>query len=160
MEKVLAGYSHEDPPLGGYAILTGLFAAIFGGAYVALHRRQQLPEKFGAGDLLLVGVGTHKMSRLLSKDRATSFLRAPFTEYVGDGGPGEVEEKARGQGLRLAVGELLVCPYCLGQWVAATFILGLAAAPRLTRMVAAILSAVTISDSLQIAYKAAEQKAL
>jgi hypothetical protein len=27
-----------------------------------------------------------------------SFLRAPFTEYEGKGGPGEVEEKARGRG--------------------------------------------------------------
>ena len=35
--------------------------------------------------------------------------------------------------------------------------LGLVFAPRLTRFVAAALSAVTVSDFLQIAYKAAEE---
>jgi hypothetical protein len=153
-EKVLSGRSTDASPLGSYALLTGLFAAVFGGGYVVLHHRKRVPKKMDATDLLLVGVGTYKLSRLLSKDRVTSFLRAPFTEPVRAGGPGEVEEKARGQGLRLALGELLVCPYCLGQWVAAAFVLALAAAPRLTRLVAATLSVVTISDALQIAYKA------
>ena len=49
----------------------------------------------------------------------TSFLRAPFTRFQESSGQGEVvEEEPCGHGLRLAVGELLVCPYCLAQWVA------------------------------------------
>ncbi len=57
-------------------------------------------------------------------------------------------------------GELLVCPYCLGLWVVAGFSLGLLFAPRLTRFLAAVFSALTISDFLQVAYKAAEEKGL
>ena len=32
-----------------------------------------------ASDLVLVTVATHKLSRLVAKDRITSTLRAPFT---------------------------------------------------------------------------------
>src|SRR4051812_24267758 len=151
-------YSEEDKPLGGYAVLTGTFTALFASAVIALQRRRRMPSQIKAGDLLLVGVATHKLSRLVTKDRVTSFARAPFTEYQGKGGPGEVDEKPRGRGLRRAIGELLVCPYCLGQWIAAAFIFGLAVAPRFTRLVAAILAVVTISDTLQIAYKGVEEK--
>lgn len=157
-ETAAGGDSDETTPLGGYATLAGFFVAVFSAACLALARRNRLPQRIRAGDLILIGIGTHKLSRLLSKDRVMSFLRAPFTEHEGKGGPGEVEEKASGRGLRLAVGELLTCPYCLGQWIAATFLVGLAAAPRLTRLVAATLSAVTISDLLQAAYQRSRRK--
>ncbi|HEX4306974.1 MAG TPA: DUF1360 domain-containing protein [Solirubrobacterales bacterium] len=90
----------------------------------------------------------------------TSPVRAPFTELEGSGGPGELEERARGKGVRLAIGELLVCPYCIALWVVAGFSVGLLLAPRLTRFVASVFSALTLSDFLQIAYKAAEDKGL
>jgi hypothetical protein len=157
-EGAAEGDSDETTPLGAYATLAGFFVAAFSAASLALARRNRLPQRIPAGDLILIGIGTHKLSRLLSKDRVMSFLRAPFTEYEGKGGPGEVEEKARGRGLRRAVGELVTCPYCLGQWIGATFLLGLAAAPRLTRLVAATLSAVTISDTLQAAYQRSRRK--
>jgi hypothetical protein len=56
----------------------------------------------------------------------------------------------------MATGELLTCPYCMGQWVAAGFGVGLVGAPDLTRLVAFIYSAETVADFLQLAYKAAE----
>ena len=87
-------------------------------------------------------------------------LLRPFTELEGPGGPAELEERARGTGARRAVGELLTCPYCLSLWVVSIFSIGLLFAPRLTRFFAAVLSALTISDFLQIAYKAAEEKGL
>jgi hypothetical protein len=121
---------------------------------------RELPEHVDAGDLVLTGVATHTLSRLIAKDKVTAFVRAPFTELQGKGGPAEVEERARGEGLRRAAGELLICPYCLGMWVSGGFQLGLVAAPRSTRFVASILAGLTISDFLQIAYKAAEDKGL
>jgi hypothetical protein len=114
----------------------------------------------GAADLVTIGVASHKLSRLIAKDKVTSPLRAPFTEFDERGGPAEFEESARGTGLRRAIGELLICPYCLGLWVVAALSLGLLFAPRLTRLVASAFSALTISDFLQIAYKAAEEKGL
>jgi hypothetical protein len=118
---------------------------------------RQLPERVTAGDLALMTVATHKLSRLITKERVTSTLRAPFTDYQREGGPGEVEERPRGHGLRRAIGELLVCPYCISLWIAAAFAAGLTLAPRATRWTAAVFTAVFGSDVLQIAYKRMEE---
>jgi hypothetical protein len=150
----------EERPLAAYIGLTGSFALALGGSLLALRaRRCELPVRPAVGDLLLVGVATHKVSRLLAKDKVTSFIRAPFTRYQEPGGHGEVEEQPRGRGARLAIGELLVCPYCLAQWVAAGFTVGFVAAPRTTRFFAGIYVAQTLSDFLQLAYKAVEDRA-
>lgn len=126
----------------------------------ARHAGHDLAERIDGRDLVVAGVATHKLSRLIAKDRITAWMRAPFTEFQSEGGPAEVEERARGAGLRRTIGELLICPYCLGMWVSGGFQLGLVAAPRTTRFVASVLAGLTISDFLQIAYKAAEERGL
>jgi Protein of unknown function (DUF1360) len=149
----------EERPLRPYTILTGAYGAAFAGSLIALQGRgHELPERITAGDLLLVGVATHKLSRLIAKDKVTSFLRAPFTRFQESSGHGEVEEEPCGHGVRLAVGELLVCPYCLAQWVATGLTVGLIGAPRLTRLLSAVFVAHTVSDFLQVAYRAAEDQ--
>lgn len=161
--EMVAGYAdpEERPPLLSYLGFMSVFASLLGGILLLARRQgRELPEKVGAGELLLVGTASHKLSRLISKDKVTSPLRAPFTELEGKGGPAEFEERSRGTGLRKAFGELLICPYCLGLWVVAAFSLGLLFAPRLTRFLASLFSALTISDFFQIAYKAAEEKGL
>jgi hypothetical protein len=55
--------------------------------------------------------------------------------------------------LRRSVGELLTCKFCLSVWVASLFTYGLVLAPRVTRLVAALFSAVTVSDYLHQTYK-------
>lgn len=147
----------QERPLGSYAILTGAYGTGLAGSLIALRaRRHQLPERPTTTDLLLVGIATHKLSRLIAKDKVTSFLRAPFTRFQEPSGQGEVEEEPCGHGLRLATGELLVCPYCLAQWVATALTLGLVGAPRLTRLITSVFVAHTVSDFLQLAYRAAE----
>ena len=126
---------------------------------LAHRRRGGLPEGFSAWDALTMGMAAHKLSRLITKDRVTSFLRAPFVHYKERDGHGEVSEEPRGEGLRKAIGELLVCPYCVGQWVVAGLGVGMVAAPRFTRLVTFVYTAETISDFLQLAYVAAEDAA-
>jgi hypothetical protein len=154
-----AGHSPaQDRPLAGYGVLMGSFTAAAGGFAVWVARSNRpVPDRMEGRDLALVAVATHKASRLLAKDRVASTVRAPFTRFEDDAGPSEVSEAARGRGLRRAIGELIVCPYCLGVWVAAAFTAGLLVAPRLTRWVAATLNAVFAADVLQIAYAKAEQ---
>jgi Protein of unknown function (DUF1360) len=161
-QDAFSGYAPpgDRPPLASFAALTAVFNAGFGAALLAAGRSGRLPERVGAGDVLLAGTASHKLSRLISKDKVTSFLRAPFTEYEGEAGPGELQESVRGRGLRRAIGELIACPYCLGLWSAAGMHVGLIWAPRTTRVVASTLTALTISDFLQIAYKAAEDRGL
>jgi hypothetical protein len=155
---LFSGHSPEqERPLGGYAVLMGAFATSAAGFSTWLRRSgHELPERVPPGDLALMTVATHKASRLISKDRVTSTVRAPFTRFEEDAGPSEVSEAARGRGLRRAVGELVVCPYCLGMWISALFAAGFIVAPRATRWTAAVLSALFGSDVLQLAWKKAE----
>src|SRR4051794_23800642 len=122
---------HEHRPLLGYGALTAAFNGAVA-AYVVGWRRsgRELPEGLAVGDFLLMAAATQKLSRVIAKDRVTSFLRSPFTRYTGEAGPSEVSEEPRGRGLRLAVGELLVCPYCVGQWGAAGVVGGFGVGPR------------------------------
>jgi hypothetical protein len=154
-----AGYAdaEERPPLAAYATFAAAFHAAMAGAVVAAKRSgRDLPERVAPGDLVLIGTASYKLSRLVAKKKVTAFVRAPFTELEGRGGPAELEERPRGSGLRRAFGELLVCPYCLGLWASGGFHAGLLLAPRATRFSASVLSAMAISDFLQIAYRAAE----
>jgi hypothetical protein len=158
-----AGYAppHERPPLAAYATFATVFHAAMAGAVLAAKRSgRDLPGHVGAGDVALIGTASYKLSRLVAKKKVTSFVRAPFTELEGKGGPAELEEKPRGGGLRRAIGELLVCPYCLGLWASGGFHAGLLFAPRATRFSASVLTAMAISDFLQIAYTAAEDRGL
>lgn len=147
----------QERPLGAYAALTGVYGSGFAGSLIALRARgRKLPERFAAADVVMIGIATHKLSRLIAKDKVTSFVRAPFTRFQDASGQGEVEEEPCGHGPRLAVAEMLVCPYCLAQWVATAFTLGLVGAPRMTRLLSTVFVAHTISDFLQAAYRAAE----
>jgi hypothetical protein len=152
-----AGHSpDQERPLGGYVALVASFLGLVA-AFSAWIRRsgRQLPERIAPSDLALVTVATQTTARLLTKSRALSAVRAPFTRFQGDEGPGEVMEAARGHGLRRAVGELLVCPHCVGMWLAAAFTAGLIVAPRPTRWIATVLAALFGSELLQIVYKKA-----
>jgi hypothetical protein len=148
----------EERPLRGYAALTATFTT-FAAAFSIWVRRsgRELPERIDARDLALITVATHKASRMLAKDRVTSAVRAPFTRLQADGAPGKVEERPRGRGLRRAVGELLICPFCLSVWIGFAFAAGLVVAPRPTRWAASVLSVVFGSDVLQIAYRQLEK---
>lgn len=153
-----AGHSPgQERPLGGYALLMGGFTAL-GGAFALWlrHADRDLPEQVDARDLALVSIATFKASRIIARDRVTSAVRAPFSRFQDDAGPGEVDEAARGHGMRRALGELLVCPYCLDVWTASALLCGLVAAPRSTRFCASMLTAVSVADALQIAYAKAE----
>jgi Protein of unknown function (DUF1360) len=157
-QDVFAGYAPEKTEsLRGYGVLMGVFSAL-ATAFAVWFRTsgRALPDRIDARDLVLVTVASHKSSRMISKDRVTSPLRAPFARYEGEAGPGEVRETPRGRGLRRAIGELLLCPYCLGMWTSAILVGGLLVAPRFTRWVASVLSVFFGSELLQIAYKKAE----
>lgn len=153
-------YAAEHRPLAGYAALSGSLTAASVLALLAARRAgKELPGEIGARDVLLVGAATQKVSRTITKEKVTSFIRAPFVRYEEGAGYGELRERPRGKGLRLAVGELLGCPYCIGHWVATAFALGLVTAPRTTRLVAFVFAAETVADFLQLAYGAAERRA-
>lgn len=158
--EVGASSAERDPgSLAAHAGLTGAYLGLVsGGLMLAQRTGRVIPERIPLVDLVLVGVAAHKLSRLLTRAKVTNFIRAPFTEFEHFAGHGEVEERAKGSGLQKAVGELLLCPFCMGQWAAGGLTVGYVASPRLTRLAAGILVAHTISDFLQLVYRDEEQE--
>jgi Protein of unknown function (DUF1360) len=157
LPSILAGYTDKRLPYVWHLALTLTFLFGFGAAFSSsISRKQRFTEPTWR-DLILLSIATHKLSRIVTKDRVTGVFRAPFTRLTGDSGSGEVEEVPRGEGPQRAVGELVTCPFCMGPWVAATLVVGLLRAPRLTRMVAALFSVVSGSDFLNRVYYGAKQ---
>ncbi|WP_350281702.1 DUF1360 domain-containing protein [Kribbella sp. HUAS MG21] len=137
-----------------------LFGGLAGVAGVVAALRGTAERRISPYDLLLMTAATHKLARLIAKDAVTSPLRMPFTRYRETGGPAEVMEEPREEGqLRHAVGELVSCPFCLAVWVATGFSIGFLFAPRFTRVVASMLTAVAGSDYLRLIYASLQQSA-
>jgi hypothetical protein len=153
---------HEHRPLAGYLVAMGAFGALATSLGAAVKvTGKPVPERPSAGDVALLSIATHKLSRLLAKDAVTSPLRAPFTRYAEPAGAAELNEEVRdhGSSLRHGIGELITCPFCLAVWVATGLTGGLLLAPRLTRLAAVTLTATAVSDFLQMAYDIAKKSA-
>jgi hypothetical protein len=142
----------EEQLLAEYATLLGCYLASVAVLTGTAAGQDRLPRRFSVLDLALLGIATHKLSRIVAKDRITSILRAPFVSYIRSAGAGEVEEEARGRGFQRGIGHLISCPYCMAPWCATTLGFGLLFAPRVTRFFAGILVSVTASDFLHRAY--------
>jgi hypothetical protein len=148
-------------PVASHAVLMGVYLVLLAIAtLLARAAGKDLPESVSVKDMVTMALGTHKISRTITKESVASPLRAPFTHHGGPGGPAEVMDEPRGEnGMRHAVGELLTCPFCLDVWIVSAFGVGLVVAPRLTRLVAGSFSALAGADFLQLAYARAQQEA-
>ena len=148
----------EEQLLAEYAALLGFYIASVAVLTGAALEQDRLRKRFSVLDLALLGIATHKLSRIVAKDRITGILRAPFVSYIRSAGAGEVEEEPRGRGIQRGIGQLISCPYCSAPWCATALAFGFVFAPRMTRFFAGILASVAISDFLHRAYLAAKEK--
>ncbi|THA77350.1 DUF1360 domain-containing protein [Streptomyces sp. A0642] len=140
-------------PLLGYAAIAGTYTAACGALVVLARRRGVvLPERVPPWDVALLGVATYKTARLLTKDKITSFLRAPFSRRSQDTTAGEVADEPRGRGLRLAMGDLVTCPFCAASWTATGLLGTYVLAPRAARLIGAGFGAMAVADWMQYAW--------
>jgi hypothetical protein len=146
----------EEQLLAEYATMLGFYIASV--AVLTGLAKDRLPRRSGLPDLALLGIATHKLSRIVAKDRITGILRAPFVSYIRSAGAGEVEEEPRGRGIQRGIGHLISCPYCIAPWCATALSFGMLFAPRVTRFFAGILVSVTASDFLHRAYARMKQE--
>jgi hypothetical protein len=153
------GYSDTYQPMGGYMVLATVLNAGMATALITAQRRGRLPEQIDTKDIIVLGVATHKIARLLTKDSVTSFIRAPFVRLEDKSGTNSIKEKARGRGLQRSIGELLSCPECTGNWVAAGLVAGVIHAPRVTRVIASLYASLAIGDLLQFVYVGLKSRA-
>lgn len=147
----------ESRPIGGYGALLGAFGVLFGGAVAGLSRANLLGNQKSVGDLALLAVATHKLTRILTLDFVTMPLRAPFVTYEGSAGAGEVDESSKGTGLQKAIGDLVTCPFCSGPWVASALLAASLVRPRATRFLTTMLALTTASDFLHHVYRRAKK---
>ncbi len=147
-----AGERAEQTPLGSYAGLVGLFGLGLGALLWRARRSEKAPDRVHPGDAVAMGVATHELTRIITKDWVTAPLRAPFVEYEESLSGGEVRESSRGRGLTRAIGDLLTCPYCTAPWVALGMIAGYLEATRATRIVASLFGVAALSSWLNRAF--------
>lgn len=149
-----------DRPLGTYVGAMAVYLSGVTALGFAIHRRGvELPARVEPWDAMVLALATHKIGRLVAKDPVTSPLRAPFTRFRGTTGPAELKEEVRHEPVRHGIGELITCPFCIGQWAATALVGGLVLAPRATRLVAGTFAVLAGADLLQFAYSSAEQAA-
>jgi hypothetical protein len=148
----------DERPLAAFAGIMAAYGATVGGLSLLVRATgRRLPERLAPGDVAATAVATYRVARVVAKSPVTSPLRAPFTRFRGVCGEAELDEEVRGTGWRKAMGELVSCPFCLGQWVVTGFGFGWIFAPRATRMVASMLSAAAVADTLHYGHAALER---
>ena len=97
-------------------------------------------------DLVLLGLASYRIGRMLAYERVAAPLRAAVTTTAPDpSGYGETVV-ARGNGARKAIGELLSCPICVSTWAAAGLVYGLQLAPAPTRVLASTLGVAGVAE--------------
>ena len=155
-EKTVEKEECEEQLLAEYAFMLVFYVASVAAVAGIAIESNRLPKRPSLFDLALLGVATHKLSRIVAKDRITGILRAPFVNYIRSAGHGEVEEEPRGHGIQRGIGQLISCPYCTAPWCATALAFGFIFAPRVARFFAGVLATVAVSDSLHRAYAATE----
>jgi hypothetical protein len=97
-------------------------------------------------DLLLLGLSSFRLGRMIAFEGVAAPLREPFTDTLDDSSGAGQTVVASGQGWRHVMGELVSCPICIGTWVAAFLVYGLHLLPRPTRVVLAIMSTTGVAE--------------
>lgn len=147
-------------PSASYTPLLAAYVAVVA-TLVGVARRVRGPDlpQPTSSDVVLLGVATFKLSRLLTKEKVTQPLREPFVERTEPGDGSEVNCEPAGTGIRRSVGELLTCPFCISVWFATAFTAVFSMAPRVARLVAGGLTAAVVADVSQYAYAGARKAA-
>lgn len=141
----------KDAPKGGYAVIMAIFFTAFAAVASSLRRNPAtLSTTPPARDIALLGLATFRLSRLITADRVTSILRAPFVEEgVGEEQlEGVVQKPKEEGGIVEAAGQLVTCPWCISVWAAAFNVYLLTLFPRLGRLFLLIMSSSGISQLL------------
>src|SRR5215204_2224619 len=81
-------------------------------------------------ELLLLGLSSFRIGRMIAFEGVAAPLREPFTETLPDSSGAGATVVAAGVGWRRVIGELFSCPICIGTWVAAGLVYGLHLLPQ------------------------------
>lgn len=156
-ERRVIGRGHEHEPLADYALIVTTFLTCTGAAVAAALRHRSLPQQLPLRDALLLGLATTRLSRLVTREKVTRVVRAPFTEVEPGATRDQVKERPRGEGAIRAIGELVTCPRCFGMWASGVLSVAYVFAPGPTRFAAGLLTASLISDYTNLLFARARE---
>ena len=88
-EKTSQKEECEEALLAEYAMMLTLYTTGFAALITLAHSQKRLPNRISPLELVMLAIATHKLSRIVAKDRITGALRAPFVHYKGSVGAGE-----------------------------------------------------------------------
>ena len=97
-------------------------------------------------DLLLLGLSSFRVGRMIAFEGVAAPLREPFTTTQPDASGAGQTVVAAGRGTRRVFGELMSCPICIGTWVAAGLVYGLHLLPRPTRVFLTIMGTTGVAE--------------
>lgn len=102
--------------------------------------------------VLLLGLASFRLTRLIVLDKIAAFIRKPFMEEIEEkNDKGEIEEYIilKGKGIRRWMGELLNCYWCTGVWVTTGLFLLITLYPLAGKPVLIIFAAAGIAGILE-----------
>lgn len=149
------------------AILVVVFLAVLFGfvGYMTLIGPGLAAFTIGWLDLVLLSLATYRLGHLVAYDLVMEPVRRYFTDTIPDPtGAGESVEP-KGEGFRLAIGQLVSCPICSGTWIAAILVYGLylwPAAMRIFLVMTAVIGAAELLNAAgeSLAWSAQHQRTL
>lgn len=97
-------------------------------------------------DLLLLGLSSFRIGRMIAFEGVAAPLREPFTRTQPDDSGAGQTVVATGRGVRFVLGELVSCPICVGTWTAAGLVYGLHLVPRPTRVLLAVMGTTGVAE--------------
>lgn len=125
--------------LGGFALFTGWM--IFFGPGLNLFSISTM-------DLVLLGLATYRLGRLVAYDRVMEPFRRFFTETLPDPTGAGDTVNPKGIGFQQSIGQLICCPICAGTWIAALLTYLVILFPGPTRVFLTMTAAIGIAELL------------
>jgi hypothetical protein len=137
----------EKHPYSAYTAIMAIYLSLYA-VFLALgHRSKRLQDDpLSLKDITTLGVATYALSRIVTRDQVTSFLRLPFIRHRPEDKVIGTGQQPRGRGLIRAMGELITCSRCSGTWIAALLTYALYLEPTFVRPFIILMTAVGLGD--------------
>ena len=155
--KPAGGRAASDGPT--YGPLLAMYIGMSALLLIGVRRFGPSPPRPTIGDVALIGLGTFKLSRLITKEKVLHPARAPFVEGVEPGVGSEINCEPAGTGVRRAIGELVTCPFCMSVWISTILVASFALVPRAVRLITSALAAIVVADASQYLYSDLREEA-
>lgn len=137
--------TNEAAGVEGRILKLGLIGSFLAGVTAIGSGATRRPD-VGVVDLVLAGIASYRIGRMVAFEGVAAPVREPFTTTVPDDTGVDDTVVARGTGIRWTIGELLSCPTCVGTWSALALYAGLAIIPGPTRVLINVLAIAGIAE--------------